>query len=164
MRIIARGSSGIVDRMDYPAILARNLAYFMSKPDALYTNANALGVACSMSPTTVRKMLEPTKRSYQSAKKGPGPPSTVTLVMLAEKLGCQVWELVHPDLERAHALMRAGEAAVQALKPEPLPMHQPRRSTPVRYVDTDLSPPALGRRQAEPVVLAPGPTPHPKRA
>jgi hypothetical protein len=146
--------------MDYQAILARNLAHFMNRPGAPYPNANALGVACGMSPNTIRKMLTPAKRVYQSRTKGAGLPASMTLVLLSEKLGCDVWELLHPDLERAHALMRAGEAAAQALKPEAAPVHQPRRGQGVRYSDADF-----GRQGAsqpsEPYIL---PAPNLKRA
>lgn len=62
-----------------------------------------------MSPNTVRHLLQPGRRP--TASKAVGYPTLDKLERVAAKLGCAVWELVHPDLERARALIAIGEAA-----------------------------------------------------
>lgn len=82
------------------AILARNLHFWMSRENALYKNANALGVAAGIAANTVRNYLEPTKRRSVTDK-GEGFPTVDKLAALASKLGCEVWELLHPDIEQS---------------------------------------------------------------
>jgi hypothetical protein len=86
-------------RLDLNLILAHNLRFFMRRSDQ-YQNANALGVAANISPNTVRNYLDPKKRTV-TTEKPEGFPTIDKLASLSEKLGCQVWELLHPDIERS---------------------------------------------------------------
>jgi transcriptional regulator with XRE-family HTH domain len=98
-----RPSSDIVQGMeeaDANAILAKNLRYFMQRPSSPYRTANALAEAAGMSANTVRYYLDEKKRPARSAN-GVGFPTMNKLSKLAEKLGCEVWELLHPDIERS---------------------------------------------------------------
>jgi hypothetical protein len=96
-------SSGIVEdmvtRLDLNLILANNLRFFMQR-SKLYKNANALGVAAKVAPNTVRNLLDPKKRTV-TAEKPEGFPNIDKLVPIAQALNCQVWELLHPDIELA---------------------------------------------------------------
>ena len=82
-------------------ILAANLRFFMERPGCPYPNANALGVAAGISPNTVRNYLEADRRIYQPKKKEKGYPTLDKIELLANKLNCSVWELLHPDIQRS---------------------------------------------------------------
>lgn len=82
-----------------PLIVAHNLRVFMAR-SANLKNANTLGKAAGVSPNTVRNLLEPAKRTV-TADKPSGYPILDTLDVIAQKLGCEVWELLHPDIERS---------------------------------------------------------------
>lgn len=81
-------------------LIARNLKFFMSRENCPYPNPNALGVAAKIAPNTVRNLLDPTKRTT-TTEKPDGYPTLDKLGAIAEKLGIQVWELLHPDIERS---------------------------------------------------------------
>src|SRR5262245_33621312 len=89
-----------VARVDLRRVIAGNLKYFMQRPGSLYKTANALGVAAKVAPNTVRNLLDPRKRTVTSTKPE-GYPTLDKLEALALRLGCEVWELLHPDLERS---------------------------------------------------------------
>jgi hypothetical protein len=82
------------------ATLARNLRYFMGRETCPYKNPNALGIAAGVSPNTVRNLLDPSRRTTTSTKLE-GFPTMDKLVSICDKLGCAVWELLHPDIERS---------------------------------------------------------------
>ena len=84
---------------DLNGILARNLAYFMEKSES-YKNPHALGKKANVAPNTVGNYLDHTKRTTTSGKLE-GFPTVDILARLADALGCQVWELLHPNLSRA---------------------------------------------------------------
>lgn len=86
-------------RPDLALVLAHNLKFFMSRTDD-YQNANALGVAAGVSPNFVRYLLDPKKRTT-TTEKPQGSPTLDKLDAIAGKLGCQVWELLHPNVERS---------------------------------------------------------------
>ena len=99
-------SSDTVFRMTNPPlseIVARNLEYIMSLPGCQYPNANALGTAAGISPTTVRNILRPDTRPYKPVgkKKDKGYPTLDNLEVIAEKLGVEVWLLLHPSIRQA---------------------------------------------------------------
>lgn len=73
----------------------------MGRPSCDYKTANALGVAAGVNPGTVRYLIDPAKRVTTTAKKPEGYPLLDILGKLADKLGCEVWELLHPDIERS---------------------------------------------------------------
>ena len=89
-----------MSKMPIEKILARNLDYLMKLPGAHYPNANALGNAIGMSPNTIRNLLHPERRPSHG-EKPLGFPTIDTLQKVAEKLGREVWELLHPDIERS---------------------------------------------------------------
>ena len=102
-RKVLSGSSGILTRMakfDLNQLVAKNLNYFMQRPKSLYKNANALGKVAKIAPNTIRNLLDPTKRTV-TAEKPDGFPLLDTLAKIAPHLGCDVWELLHPDIEKA---------------------------------------------------------------
>lgn len=80
--------------------MARNLAFFMSRESCLYKNANALGVAAGVAPNTIRNLLDPSKRTT-TRDKPEGYPTLDILGKIALKLPCEVWELLHPDIEKS---------------------------------------------------------------
>jgi hypothetical protein len=96
-------SSGIVNRMqikDLRRVVARNLRFFMERETCAYRNPNSLGVACKVSPNTIRNLLDPSRRTTTSAKPE-GYPTLDILEKVALKLSCEVWELLHPDIEKS---------------------------------------------------------------
>ena len=96
-------SSGIVRSMsksiDLRLTLAHNLRYFMSRKESLYKNANALGVAAKIAPNTVRHLLGTIPRTL-GKKKPVGYPTLDKLEAIAKVLNCDVWHLLHPDIEK----------------------------------------------------------------
>lgn len=86
---------------DLAQILAKNLKFFMARDGAHYRNANALGIASGLSPNTIRNILDPAKRPVRVSKKAEGAPTLDKLTAIAAKLPCQVWELLHPDIEHS---------------------------------------------------------------
>ncbi len=83
------------------ATLGPNMRYFMEQEGCEYRTANALGLAVGMSPNTIRYYIDPDKRpKYATTKKTMSAPSLDKLVLIADKLHCEVWELLHPDIER----------------------------------------------------------------
>lgn len=85
---------------DLNKIVSRNLKYFMGQEGCSYRTPNALGVAARVSPNTVRNYLDPSKRTV-TADKPDGYPRLDILGDLADKLNCEVWELLHPDIDRS---------------------------------------------------------------
>lgn len=85
---------------DLNQVVAANLKYFMEREGSLYRNANALGVVAKVSPNTVRNYLDPKKRTV-TVDKPDGYPRLDILGTLARYLGCEVWELLHPDIQRS---------------------------------------------------------------
>lgn len=82
------------------AIVKKNLAYFMALPSCAYKNPNALAEKAEVASNTIRNLLDPTKRTLSGQKKD-GYPTIETLAAIAPHLGCEVWELLHPNIERS---------------------------------------------------------------
>ena len=85
---------------DIRQIVAGNLRFFMGKDGALYRNANALGKAAGISPNSIRNLLDPKKRPV-TTNKPDGYPTLDLILKIAKPLGCEVWELLHPDIQRS---------------------------------------------------------------
>jgi hypothetical protein len=126
-------------RLEINELIARNLRYFMAQPGAAYTNANSLGVAAGIAPNTVRNLLDPTKRTT-TAEKPEGYPTLDKLAALSLKLGCEVWELLHPDIERSKRERVIYEQWIKlqplgpVIHPEQVPAVAKLRHRPVRAV------------------------------
>lgn len=97
-------SSGIVSSVESPPdlrwLIAKNLRYFMDREKSLYRNANALAVAAKVAPNTVRNLLDPNKRTT-TTEKPDGYPTIDKLERIGRVLGCEVWEILHPNIERS---------------------------------------------------------------
>ena len=85
---------------DLHQVLTDNLRYFMRRESSLYKTPNALGIAAGIAPNTVANLLHPEKRTVTSSKPK-GYPTLDKLQAIATALGCEVWELLHPDIERS---------------------------------------------------------------
>ncbi len=120
---------GMETRRTLARILADNLNFFMSKEGCPYPNANSLAVAARVAPNSVRNLLAPSKRTV-TADKPEGFPQLDTVQKVAAKLGLQVWELFHPDIERSlrereiYAQLEAGLKAKLEAKSAPARTHR----------------------------------------
>lgn len=85
---------------EFQALISKNIKYFMELKDCAYKNANALAGAAKLSPNTVRNYIDPDKRTVTEGKPL-GFPTLDKLAKLAKPLNCEVWELLHPDIERS---------------------------------------------------------------
>lgn len=85
---------------DLRQTLIDNLNFFMAREGAPYKNANSLGLAAGVAANTVRNLLNPRQRPVTSAKPE-GYPTLDTIQVIATALGCEVWELLHPDIARS---------------------------------------------------------------
>lgn len=83
---------------DLRLLVSKNLRFFMGL--RRFKSANALAVAAGVAPGTVRNYLDPRKRTTTSDKPE-GYPVLDLLGKLAVKLECDVWELLHPDIEQS---------------------------------------------------------------
>ncbi len=104
MRRILDASSVTVPRMakkSLHVVLSENLAWFMNRPGCHYPNAHALSARTKISRTTIGYLLKPGSRPYQSVKKSGGYPTLDKLEIIADALGCHVWELLHPNIEQS---------------------------------------------------------------
>lgn len=86
--------------IDLNAVLGENLSFFMKREDSPYRNANALGKAAKVAPNTIRNLLDPEKRTT-TASKPRGYPTLDKIEKIATALKCEVWELLHPDIQRS---------------------------------------------------------------
>ena len=96
-------SSGIVSPMgndDLRAIVKRNLLFFMERPQALYKNPNALAIKAGLAANSIRNLLNPKQRPV-TRDKPDGYPTLDTLEAIAKAIPCPVWQLLHPDVEKA---------------------------------------------------------------
>ncbi len=84
---------------DLNQIVAYNLKFFMGRHPTL-KNANALGLAAKVAPNSIRNLLDHNKRTVTSGKPV-GYPTLDTLQKIALLLGCGVWQLLHPDIEKS---------------------------------------------------------------
>lgn len=89
---------------DVALIIAKNLRYFMKLPAKNTTvprfrSARALGIKAGVSPNTVSNYLKPKQRTV-TLDKPEGFPVLDKLAKLASELECDVWELLHPDIEK----------------------------------------------------------------
>lgn len=80
-------------------IVAKNIRFFMSRPSSVYRTANSLA-GDGLAANTVRNLLDPKKRTT-TLDKPVGYPTLDKLATIATKLGCEVWELLHPDIEQS---------------------------------------------------------------
>lgn len=85
---------------DLNQTLADNLKFFMEREGSAYKNPNSLAVAAKLSANTVRNFLNPARRTT-TVSKPKGYPTLDKLERVSSILGCQVWELLHPDLPRS---------------------------------------------------------------
>lgn len=87
-----------MDKRALYEIVAMNLDYFMSRPGSLCQNANQLSQRTGIAPNTVHNILHPHRRA--SKQDGSTGTSTIdTLEKLAKALGCEAWELLHPNIQ-----------------------------------------------------------------
>lgn len=86
---------------DLRLILAYNMRYFMSMRREDCGNANALAVKAGLAANTVRNFLDPSRRTV-TANKPKGYPQLDNIECIAKALNCQVYELLHPNIERHH--------------------------------------------------------------
>lgn len=103
---------------DLNQLIADNLKFFMQRPKSMYRNANALASIAKIAPNTVRNLLEPSKRTVTSTKPI-GYPTLDKLAKIAAPLGCEVWELLHPDIRqslREREMYRSIEKNLQHIK------------------------------------------------
>jgi hypothetical protein len=84
----------------FQLLLSKNIQYFMGLPDCPHKTANALGKAAKLNPGTVRNYIHPTKRTVTRGKPQ-GFPLIDKLARLCGPLKCEVWELLHPDIEQS---------------------------------------------------------------
>lgn len=136
---------------DLNAVIARNLARFMDEPGCPYSNANALSVATKgrVSPGTIRNLRNPEKRTTMPERTD-GYPRIDTLEAVVTPLGRQVWELLHPDIDRS-TKERALYAQVMGLvTPEAaLEAAQPRTPYRAARVPGELpAPPSKSRKKS----------------
>lgn len=83
---------------DLNQIVAHNLRFFMDR-HPLLKNANALGKDAGVAPNSIRNLLDNKKRTVTTAKPV-GYPTLDLLQKIAVRLGCGVWQLLHPDIEK----------------------------------------------------------------
>ncbi len=116
------GSVSFMGKRGLNEIVSDNLRFFM-KRSANCQNANALAVASRgrVSAGTVRNLLDKRKRTT-TLEKQEGYPQLDTVAAVAEVLGREVWELLHPDIERSikerEWFVRAERDFAGALTPE----------------------------------------------
>lgn len=108
-------------------ILSDNLAFFMRREGSLYKNPNALGVSAGVAPNTVRNLLHPSKRTV-TADKPEGFPQLDNVEKVAKKLGVEVWELFHPNIEQSIRERQFYAAAQSSFT------QKPAEETPARHV------------------------------
>lgn len=72
----------------------------MGRESCPYRNPNSLGLAAQVAPNTIRNLLDPSKRTT-TRDKPEGYPTLDILGKIAHKLSCEVWELLHPDIEKS---------------------------------------------------------------
>lgn len=89
---------------DLALIIAKNLRYFMkltpkNASEPRFKSARALGLKAGISPNTVTNYLKPKQRTV-TLDKPDGYPVLDKLAALASVLECDVWELLHPDIEK----------------------------------------------------------------
>lgn len=89
-----------VPRRDLRQVIATNLRYFMGLENCPYKTPNSLAVAAKVAPNTVYNLLDATRRTT-TARKPNGYPTLDKLEDIAAVLGCEAWELMHPDLPRS---------------------------------------------------------------
>lgn len=85
---------------DINAIIAKNLRFLMDRPGSTLSNPTSLGKAAGVAANTVANLLDARKRTTTSAKPV-GYPTLDKLVRIARALNVQVWEILHPDIERS---------------------------------------------------------------
>lgn len=91
---------GMEKAEEFQALISKNIKFFMRLPDCKYRTANALAVKAKLSPNTVRNYIDGTKRTVTTSKPQ-GFPTLDKLAKLTRPLNCEVWELLHPDIERS---------------------------------------------------------------
>lgn len=106
MRKSLRQSSGIISHMttakDIRTTVAKNVKFFMARPSSEFRTANALAVAAGLAANSVRYLIEPERRPTTTEKGvGGGWPGLETLAAVAPFLKCELWELLHPNIERS---------------------------------------------------------------
>ncbi len=101
--------------LDINAILAKNIRFFMKLKK---TNPNALAIKEQLSANTIRNAIN--YKARPKADNEVGYPTLGKLELLATRLGVEVWELLHPDIEKSlrerefYRKMEADFAEIQA--------------------------------------------------
>lgn len=85
---------------EFQALISKNIQYFMGLKDCQYKTANAVAKVARLSPNTVRNYIDGRKRTV-TTDKPLGFPLLDKLAKLTKPLNCEVWELLHPDIERS---------------------------------------------------------------
>jgi lambda repressor-like predicted transcriptional regulator len=85
---------------DLSDVIARNLAFLMEHGRRKWESATALANEAKISPNTLQNMLTPGRRRV-SVTKTRIYPTLDKLAAVAGALGCEPWELLHPNLEQA---------------------------------------------------------------
>lgn len=94
------GNIFTVPKRDLRQVVAQNLRHFMGLENCPYRTPNALALAAKVAPNTVYNFLDARRRTT-TARKPNGFPTLDKIEALAEALGCETWELLHPDLPRS---------------------------------------------------------------
>lgn len=124
---LLRQSSAIVSSMDQRRKLAETIATNARRLMAIkardYPTPNALATAINtptkrVAPNSVTYILEPAKRP-KGRTHSDTLPRLDTLAHVAEKLGCEVWELLHPDLPALRAKLDAYDRMIQTIDRDP---------------------------------------------
>jgi len=84
---------------DLRLILAYNMQYFMRMKKDDCGNPRRLGKKAGVASNTVSNYLDPSRRTV-TPNKPDGYPQLDKIEKIAMALGCQVYELFHPNIER----------------------------------------------------------------
>lgn len=114
-------------------IIARNAGRLLAMRRREFPTPNALATAINtptkrVAPNSVTYILEPAKRP-KGRMHSDTLPRLDTLAHVADKLGCEVWELLHPDLPALRAKLDAYERMIQTISrapdddPSPMPLY-----------------------------------------
>lgn len=90
-------------RKELAQVIARNAKALLEKKSRDFPSVNALATAINTpvhraSANSIAYVFKPTKRP-RGDKHADTLPRLDTLSLVAEKLGCDVWELLHPDIQ-----------------------------------------------------------------
>lgn len=91
-----------MDNEPIAAVLARNLkAAMQAAHNGHGISQMQLARISGVGQTTISSMLRPFERYNPSGKIGSSP-TVERVAAIARALGCEAWELLHPNVDRAH--------------------------------------------------------------